>query len=164
MILSVRRTLIVSGFLLAGVLSLIPLGRWQADRARTADRHRITRIAALTGPLDGPRLTAYRLATYNCLLYRVGKNPFAIELCFDPHGHLVEAIDRRHYGFDPRVGSVRYDPSAAPLSVAPARLLMLLQRSGGLRGVHLTGGVLPGRFIDAAPVLSWAAQKAANAG
>lgn len=164
MTLSVRRVAIVAIVVLVVTLLLIPVGRWQAQRALTADRQRITRIAALAGPLDGPRLTAYRLAFYNCLLYRVGKDPFAIELCFDARGHLVEAIDRRHYGFDPKIGSVRYDPSGAPVTVAPARVLKLIQRSGGLRGVGLSNGLLPGPFIDSAPILTLAALKAASAG
>lgn len=143
---------------------LVPLGRWQASRALAADQERIEHIAALAGPLAGPRLTAYRLSIYDCLLYRVGKDPFAIELCFDQHGRLVEAIDRRHYGFDPQIGSVRYDPSAAPLTVAPMRVLTLIQRAGGLRGVGLFGGMLPGPFADSAPVLTEAAHKAASQG
>lgn len=162
MTLGSRRAVVLGSALVTAALLLIPVGRWQAQRGRAADQHRIEAIATLAGPLGGRRLTAYRLATFNCLLYRVQKNPFALELCFDPHGRLVEAIDRRHYGYDPVIGSVRYDPGAAPITVPPARLLKLLHKSGGLRGVELQHGLLPGPFIDAAPILTLAAHKQAS--
>jgi hypothetical protein len=152
--LSARHAVLLGIVILVVMVMLVPLGRWQAHRALAADQRQIERIAGLAGPLGGSRLAAYRLATYDCLLYQVGKNPFAIELCFDSYGHLVEAIDRRHYGFDPKIGSVRYTPSAAPITVPPARLLKLIQRAGGLRGVHLNGGLLPGPFPDVPPVLA----------
>jgi hypothetical protein len=164
MTLSLRRAGPLGIVILVVMLLLVPLGRWQAHRALAADQHQIEQIAALAGPLGGPRLAAYRLSTYDCLLYQVGKDPFAIELCFDPHGHLVEAIDRRHYGFDPKIGSVRYAPSAAPITVPPTRLLKLIQRAGGLRGVQLSGGLLPGPFQDVPPVLAIPAHKASSQG
>jgi hypothetical protein len=162
--LSMRRAGLLGIVILVILVLLVPLGRWQAHRALAADQHQIERIAALAGPLGGQRLAAYRLATYDCLLYQVGKDPFAIELCFDPFGHLVEAIDRRHYGFDPQIGSVQYTPSATSITVPPSRLLKLIQRAGGLRGVQLNGGLLPGPFTDVPPVLATPVHKASSGG
>jgi hypothetical protein len=164
MTFSARRAALVGAVIVIVMILFVPVGRWQAHRALVADRHQIEQIAALAGPLDGPRLSAYRVATYDCLLYTVGKDPFAIELCFDSYGHLVEAIDRRHYGFAAQIGSVQYAPSAAPVTVPPPRLLKLIQRSGGLLGVRLSGGLLPGPYPDAPPVITKAAALKAQRG
>lgn len=140
--------------LVLGVLAIacIPLGRWQAQRAVVADRHRIEHIADMVGPLSSRTPTAYRLAMYDCLLYPIGHDVYALELCFDLHGRLVEAIDRARVGHLPKVGTMRYDPAQAPIVVAPARLLTLFHRGGALRGRGLVGGALPGPFVDAGPV------------
>jgi hypothetical protein len=150
----VSRRVAVRAALVVCVLAIacIPLGRWQAQRATAADRHRIDNIAAIVGPLASRTPTAYRLAMYDCLLYPVGHDPYALELCFDLHGRLVEAIDRAHVGYLPKVGTVRYDAAKAPIVVAPAGLLKLFHRGGALRGLGLVAGALPGPFADLGPV------------
>jgi len=150
----VSRRVAVRAVLVVGVIAVacIPLGRWQAQRATAADRHRIEHIAAMVGPLGSRTPTAYRLAMYDCLLYPVGHDAYALELCFDLHGRLVEAIDRERLGYLPKVGTLRYDPAQAPIVVAPARLLSLFHRGGALRGLGLVAGALPGPFVDMGPV------------
>jgi hypothetical protein len=140
-------------------VACIPLGRWQAKRASAAERHRIEHIAAIVGPLGSSVPTAYRLAIYDCLLYPVGHNAYALELCFDLHGRLVEAINRAHLGYPPEVGTLRYDPAQAPIVVAPARLLTLFQRGGALQGKGLVDGALPGPFVDTGPLPTPAGMK-----
>lgn len=129
----------------------VPVGRWQDRRALAAERAKIEHIEALVAPIGSRTATAYRLAAYDCLLYPIGPDPYAIELCFDRSGRLVEAIDRRHVGFPPKVGTLRYDPAGSPILVPPARLLDLLHRAGALHGIALSDGRLPGPFADLGP-------------
>jgi hypothetical protein len=108
------------GALAAGVAvlaALVPIGRWERSRHADSELAGMRRVAALVGPLDSASLNAYRVNVglgMDCLLYRRGRNRFALELCFDKHGRLVEAIDRRAGG-DPRVSSLREDPSASTI-------------------------------------------------
>jgi hypothetical protein len=61
-------------------------------------------------------LDRYRLLPeFSCLLYGRHGNPFALELCIDAEGRVVEAIDRR--SGSPRIASLREDPSAATVRV-----------------------------------------------
>jgi hypothetical protein len=135
---------------LALAVALVLVGRWESGRSEDAEVARIEAIAAAAGPLDGARLVGYRLAELDCLLYRVGREPYALELCFDPRGRLVEALDRRPAG-DPRIGTLRYDPGAAPRTVPPARLLAVFRSLGALRKRDLVDGLLPSGFADTGP-------------
>jgi hypothetical protein len=133
-------------------VGLVVVGRWEGARSVRAEAARIDEVRAAAGPLDGSRLVGYRLAELDCLLYRDGKNPYALELCFDPHGRLVEALDRRRGG-DPRIGTLRYDPRAAPLVVPPPRLLTLFRSVGALRARSLVDGLMPSGFADVGPTI-----------
>jgi hypothetical protein len=62
----------------------------------------------------------------DCLLYKRGRNPFALELCFDGAGRVIEAIDRR--GGSPRISSIREDPSASNIRIDRAAALALIER------------------------------------
>jgi hypothetical protein len=147
--------------LILGVLAVasIPLGRWQAQRATAAERQKIERVASMVGPLGARMPTAYRLATYDCLLYSIGRDAYALELCFDRQGRLVEAIDRAHVDRPANVGTLRYDPGRVSIVVAPGRLLALFHRAGALRKLSLIDGLLPGPFVDAGPVPTVAGKK-----
>lgn len=84
---------------------------------------------ALVGPLDSPTLSGYRiLLDFECLVYRRGDNPYALELCIDPEGRVIETIDRRR--FDRRVAGLRDDPAASALRVDRALVDRLLRRMG----------------------------------
>ena len=87
------------------------------------------RVRALIGPLDSPTLSGYRvLPGFDCLVYRRGQNPFALELCVDPQGRVVETIDRRRY--ERRISSLRYEPSASTLHVNRGEVDRLLRKMG----------------------------------
>ena len=87
------------------------------------------RVRALIGPLDSPTLSGFRvLPGLDCLVYRRGRNPFALELCVDPQGRVVETIDRRRY--DRTISSLRYDPSASTLRVDRREVDRLLRKMG----------------------------------
>lgn len=89
------------------------------------------RVVALVGPLDNPSLDAYRVDidfAFDCLVYRRGTNRFALELCFDSDGRVVEAIDRRNG--DPQIASLREDPEASTIRVERSEVDRLLERLG----------------------------------
>ncbi|MFN2468597.1 MAG: hypothetical protein ABR521_10775 [Gaiellaceae bacterium] len=114
---------------LAGVIAV---GRWERGRHVREELRGLRQIRQLVGPLDGPTLSAYRIGValrFDCLLYRRGGNRFALELCFDGRGRLVEAIDRRDSG-DPTIASLREEPDASTIVVDRALVDRLLHRLG----------------------------------
>ena len=95
---------------------LVLVGRSEGRRHARAENRVIAQIRALVGPLDSPTLDRYRLLPeFSCLLYGRHGDPFALELCIDAQGRVVEAIDRRKGS--PRIASLREDPSAATVRV-----------------------------------------------
>lgn len=86
-------------------------------------------VERLVGPLDSPALSGFRVfPAFDCLTYRRGNNVFALELCVDSTGRVVEAIDRRSY--DRRIWSLRFDPSASTVRVNRAEVDRLLRKMG----------------------------------
>jgi hypothetical protein len=114
----------------AVVLALIPLGRWEDRRHVNHELHGIRRVLAAIGPLDRARPDAYRknvaLPPIDCLLYRRGSNPYALEFCFDAAGRVVEGYDRR--GTSPKIWSIREEPSKSTIHVDRPRLEALIAR------------------------------------
>jgi hypothetical protein len=122
------------GALAAVVLAaaLVVVGRWEGDRHSDAENRGIARVRRLVGPLDSPSLSAFRLLPrFSCLVYRRSGEQFALELCMDRDGRVVEAIDRR--SATPRIWSLREQPSAADVRVDRGevdRLIKKLQAEG----------------------------------
>jgi hypothetical protein len=131
-----RAALLIGGVVVA-VLAFSLLGRHERASANGDERAGIRATAARA---RGRQPAYYRLTAYaDCLLYPVGADPYALELCFDPQGRAVEAIDRRARG-DTRIWSVRYDPSLAPVRSSPAALFRELARADAFpRGTRFTG-------------------------
>jgi hypothetical protein len=125
-----RKRWLVGVVVAAAVLvALVPVGRWEARRHARSELAGIRSVLAEIGPIDQPSLDAYRVGVgpgMDCLLYRRGTNPFALEFCFDPHGRVIEAIDRR--GDGPRIWSIREDPSASDVQIDRAKLVTLIDR------------------------------------
>jgi hypothetical protein len=122
----------VRGIAVAAVLvlaALVVVGRVEGRRQARSQVHGMERVRALIGPLDAPSLSGYRVMPgFDCLVYRRGSNPYALELCADPQGRVVETIDRRRV--DRKIHSLRYDPPASTLRVDRGVVDRLLRRMG----------------------------------
>jgi hypothetical protein len=124
-----RRWVALTVLALAVLAVLVPIGRYEARRHAHSEMKGLRHVQALVGSLDSSRLDAYRvMGTFNCLLYRRGSDPFALELCFDLQGRLIEGIDRR--SGSPRIWSLREDPKASTIRVDPNEVARLLRRMG----------------------------------
>ena len=109
------------------LVALVPLGRWEGRRHAAAEVRGMERTLALIGPLDSATLSGYRvLPGLDCLVYRRGDNPFALEVCVDADGRVIETTDRRR--FDRRTDSLREDPASSTLGVDRALVDRLLGR------------------------------------
>jgi hypothetical protein len=128
----VRRWPAVAAAAILALALLVVVGRHERSRHAAAENRKIAQIRRLVGPLDSPSLDAFRLLPqFSCLLYKRDGNRFALELCVDAGGRVVEAIDRR--GRTPRIASLREDPSHATVRVDRAEVDRLLHKLGALR-------------------------------
>ena len=99
---------------------LVGLGRLERSRHAEEQNDGIARVRATVGPL-GSSLSGFRfLARFQCLVYSRGENRFALELCVDRSGRVVEAIDRR--SGDAEHWSLREDPELADVRVDRAEV------------------------------------------
>jgi hypothetical protein len=114
------------------VVALVAVGRWGARHDVRHEVRGMADVERLIGPLDDRSLSGYRVfPTMDCLTYRRGANALALELCVDPAGRVVEAIDRRRA--DRRIFSLRYDASASTLRVDRDAVDRLLHRMRATR-------------------------------
>ena len=108
---------------------LVVVGRHEGTRHARQENRKIAEIRRLVGPLDSPSLDAFRLLPqFSCLLYKRRGNRFALELCVDGQGRVVEAIDRR--GRTPRIASLREAPQDATVRVDRGEVDRLLRKLG----------------------------------
>jgi hypothetical protein len=115
--------------LLVVAAALVAVGRWEGSREATREIHGFRIVQRLVGPLDSPTLSGFRVfSAFDCLTYRRGANPFALELCVDRAGRVVEAIDRRQ--LTRRIWSLRFDPAASTVHVDRAEVDRLLRKMG----------------------------------
>jgi hypothetical protein len=127
----VRRWPAVAAAAVLALALLVVVGRHERSRHAADENRKIAEIRRLVGPLDSPSLDAFRLLNqFSCLLYERDGNRFALELCVDARGRVVEAIDRR--GRTPRIASLREDPSHATVRVDRAEVDRLLHKLGAL--------------------------------
>ena len=110
---------------------LVAIGRWERSRWVRSQVHGMERVRAAIGPLDSRSLIGYRvLPGFDCLVYRRGPNPYALELCVDGAGRVVQAIDRRgartYY-------TVQAEPTASTFRVSRRTVDSLLRRMGAFR-------------------------------
>jgi hypothetical protein len=128
---SPRRWLVVGAACVVLLAVLAVAGRWERSRWASAQERGMERIRAAIGPLDSSSLVGYRvLPAFDCLVYRRASNPYALELCVDSSGRVVQAIDRRR-------GNTYYtlqaEPAASTVRVDRRAVERLLQKMGALR-------------------------------
>ena len=124
------------------LLAMVPIGRWERSERADEQVRGMGRVLADVGSLESNRLKAYRyLEDFQCLLYQRGSNPFALELCVDKRGRLVEAIDRR--SGEPQIWSLRDDPTRSTIYLDRLQVDTLLHRMGVPPGYLPTDPVLP---------------------
>ena len=129
--MSLRRRRVALALAAGAVVAvgLVVVGRLERSSQAHREVNGFHIVQRLIGPLDSRTLSGYRVMTgFDCLTYRRGKNPFALELCVDHAGRVVEAIDRRHYVR--RIWSLRFDPSASTDHVDQAEVDRLLHTMG----------------------------------
>jgi len=119
---------LAAGVVLVAVV-LVVIGRWEGRSEARREMNGFRIVQRLIGPLDSPTLSGFRVfPAFDCLTYRRGTNEFALELCVDGAGRVVEAIDRR--SFDRRIWSLRFDPTASTVRVNRAQVDRLLRKMG----------------------------------
>ena len=122
-----RRRLGSLALVVALAVVLVAIGRWERDRRAAEQSRGMRSVLDAIGPLDSPSLGAFRvLGKFDCLLYKRGANPFALEVCVDRDGRVVEAIDRRDG--TPEIWSLRDDPTKSSVSVDRTEVESLLDR------------------------------------
>jgi hypothetical protein len=133
-----RRYAVAAAAGVLALLALVPIGIWERGDRADEEVSGMRTVLAAVGPLDNPSLTAFRyFNTFQCLVYRRAGIRLALELCFDGDGRLIEAIDRR--SGDPRIWSLRDDPTRSTIHVDRVEVDRLLERMGVPRGYLPTG-------------------------
>ena len=123
------RAAVVLAMAIVSLALLVVVGRWEGRRHADKENAKILRIREAVGRLDRPRPTGFRILNpFTCLTYRRGPNKYALELCVDGAGRVVEAIDRR--SGTPRIASLREDPGAATVRVDRGEVDRLLSSFG----------------------------------
>lgn len=111
-----RAVAVGAAVVLLVAVALVAVARW--ERTRHADRENtgIDRVRDAVGELNGPTLEGFRfLEEFQCLIYGRDGRTFALELCVDWDGRVVEGIDRR--GDEVEIWSLREDPGRARVRV-----------------------------------------------
>jgi hypothetical protein len=124
-----RRSVVLAAGVLVVAVALVAVGRWERSHEARREMNGFRIVHRLIGPLDSPSLSGFRVfPAFDCLTYRRRQNPFALELCVDKQGRVVEAIDRRRY--DRRIWSLRFDRSASTDRVDRGEVDRLLRKMG----------------------------------
>lgn len=134
-----RRAAVLLAVVLVTAALLVAIGNWERNRHADEEMRGMERVLVAIGPLDNPTLASFRFLTdFQCLGYRRGKNPVALEVCFDAEGRVVEAFDRRRG--EAMIWSLREDPKSSTLRRDRAEVDRLLVRMGVperlIRDVH----------------------------
>ncbi len=122
-----RRPLAFAAVSVVAIVALIPIGRWERQHRADVEMRGMQRVLTAVGSLDAPMcptnapapkpcLKGFRvLANFDCLVYQVDETLFALEICADDEGRVIEAIDRRTG--DPKISSLRDDPTSSEIRV-----------------------------------------------
>lgn len=131
--LAARRRSAVVGSAVAAtiVVALAVVGNVERAHRGRDQSAAMAKVLTQVRPLGSASLDDYRYLGLDmqCLLYRRGKNPFALELCFDGAGRVVETIDRRTAP-KPQIHSLRDDRTRSSVRVDRAEVTRLLREFG----------------------------------
>jgi hypothetical protein len=109
------------------VVVFVGVGRWERSTHAGEQNAGIERVRASVGALDSDSLAGFRfLVRFQCLVYERGSNRFALELCVDRAGRVVEAIDRR--SGETEYWSLREDMELADVRVDREQVERLIVR------------------------------------
>lgn len=109
------------------LIALVAVGRWERSHEVHNQAAGMRSILRLIGPLDNPTLAGFRvLPAFDCLTYARDRNALALEVCVDPAGHIVQAIDRRtpHRRF----WTLQFEPSVSPVRVSWPEVQRLVRK------------------------------------
>ena len=124
-----RRVAVLVGVAALVAVLLVAIGRWERGHRADEEIRGMEKVLVAIGPLDNPTLASFRyLSDFQCLGYERGKNPVALEACFDAHGRVVEAFDRRRG--EAEIWSLREDPTSSTLRRDRSEVDRLLVRMG----------------------------------
>jgi hypothetical protein len=122
-----RLVLVAGAAALVGLAVFVATGRWERGHRADVQSDGMRTVLDEIGPLDSRDLRGFRIfANFQCLVYERGRNDFALELCVDRDGRVVEAIDR--VDGTAEVWSLRDDPTQSELFVDRAEVDALLRR------------------------------------
>ena len=122
-----KRTALLGVAALLVLAALVALGAWERERRADRESAGIRAVLAEVGSIDSDDLRGFRIfVNFQCLVYERGRNDFALELCVDDDGRVVEAIDRRDG--TPEVWSLRDDRSRSEVRVDRREVNRLLRR------------------------------------
>jgi hypothetical protein len=137
-----RRALAIGVAALAvlGVLALlVAVGRWEERRAaREQIAGMRTVLTAIGGDIVSPSLSGYRYGPPDCLAYHDKVMLLALQLCFDPEGRVVQAVDRRPD--QPRYYSLEYKPSLSTIRFPPEKVAELVKLAASRTGLPPPAG------------------------
>ena len=127
--MTARRLAVIAAAAIAVALVLVFVGRWERSHRADVQNAGMRRVLAEIGPLDNKTLHNFRyLSGFQCLLYTRGKDPFALEVCADAKGRVIETIDRRRN--PPKIWSLRDDPTRATVRIDRTEFDKLLVELG----------------------------------
>jgi len=129
---------VLTGLGLVLLALLAGLGRLERARWIDGERARMNHVLALLGPSFLVRtLTDFwdeREGTrVKCLRYWYGEDPYAMQVCFDPRGRLVETYDERSGKID--IANLRVEPEESGVVLPPQeldRIRLLIMRQAEL--------------------------------
>jgi hypothetical protein len=127
-VFSTRRLVMVVAVAVAAV-AVVAVGQYGRRHEQAATERGIERVRAAIGSLGRPGPSDYTLANpgRSCLLWAVNGRIYALQLCIDAQGRVIEAVDRR--GWTAKFYSFTDEPSAAKLRISPKLFDALLARA-----------------------------------
>lgn len=138
--MTARRTMVAVVGAVVLLALLAGLGRWERERWISAQNEKIGEIVGLIGPNYLVRtITDFwderEWRRVHCLRYWYGGDPYALQVCFDERGRLIEAYDERSGTIE--IADLGAEPTAAKYGIEPWRLNKI-RRLVAMRQLEMT--------------------------